>query len=274
MMKNFIFLMVISIMFASCSEYQKVLNKGTIAEQYKMAENLYEIEKYSKALTLFEKVTPAFAGKPQMQRIQFMVANANFKTHNYELSSYYFNRFINNYPNSTKLEEANYLVAQSYYKTSPVYSLDQKDSQKALTSLQAFLDRYPESEHAALVNHQYLEITEKLEKKAFEIAKQYYTIGRYTAAIMAFDIFISEYLGTKYKEDALYYKFKAGHDLAIKSVFSKKEKRLKDALKYHRKFKKYYAESKYTNGSEKMAKKINKELEKLQPKNITVTKTK
>ena len=113
-MKNFVYLLLISFLFASCSEYQKVLNKGTIADQYKLAEKLYEQGKYTKALTLFEKVTPAFTGKPQLQRIQFMVANSNYMTKSYELSSYYFNRFINNYPNSTKLEEANYLVAQSY----------------------------------------------------------------------------------------------------------------------------------------------------------------
>ncbi len=266
-MKNLVFLILLILTFASCSEYQKVLNKGTIPEQYKMAESLYKEGKYSKALNLFEKVTPAFRGKPQLQRIQFMVANANYKTKSYELSSYYFNRFINNYPNSTKLEEAKFLVSQSYYKASPVYSLDQKDSHKALTSLQAFLDRYPESENTTLVNNQYQELTEKLEKKAFEIAKQYYTTEFYNAAIAALDVFISEYLGTKYKEEALFYIFKSGHDLSIKSIYSKKEQRLNDALKYHKRLLKYYPESEFLIESEDMVVKINSELEKFNPTN-------
>ncbi len=266
-MKNLVFLLLLVLTFASCSEYQKVLNKGTIPEQYKMAESLYEAKKYSKALTLFEKVTPAFRGKPQLQRIQFMVANANYQTKSYELSSYYFNRFINNYPNSTKLEEANFLVSQSYYKASPVYSLDQKDSQKALTSLQAYLDRYPESENNALINNQYQELTVKLEKKAFEIAKQYYKTEHFNSAIKALDIFISEYLGTKYKEEALFYIFKSGYDLSIKSVYSKKEQRLNDALKYYKRFLKYYPKSEYLSESEDMVAKINSELEKFNPTN-------
>lgn len=266
-MKNLVFLLLIVLAFASCSEYQKTLNKGTIAEQYKMAEELYTQEKYSKAITLFEKVTPAFKGKPQMQRIQFMVANSNFKTKSYELSAYYFNRFINNYPKSSKLEEANYLVSQSYYMSSPVFSLDQKDSQKALTSLQAFLDSYPNSEHAESVNNQYKELTEKLEKKAFEIAKQYYKTENYTAAISALDIFVSEFLGTKYKEDALFYKFKAGYDLGMKSVYYKKEKRLSDALKYFNRFKKYYPASDYIDESNSMVEKLNKELENIKSQN-------
>ena len=260
-MKNLVFLILITFLFTSCSEYQKVLNKGEIADQYKMAEELYEDGKYSKAITLFEKVTPAFKGKPQMQRIQYMVANSNFETKSYELAAYYFNRFINNYPKSSKLEEANFLVSQSYYKSSPVFSLDQKDSQKALSSLQAFLDRYPDSKNAELVNSQYKELTIKLEKKAFEIAKQYYKTENYTAAITALDNFTTEYLGSKYKEDALFYKFKAGYDLSLKSVYYKKEKRLNDAIKYHKRFVKYYPESQYTEESDNMVKKINKELE-------------
>ncbi|MCF6349990.1 MAG: outer membrane protein assembly factor BamD [Flavobacteriaceae bacterium] len=263
-MKNLVFLLFITVLFTSCSEYQKALNKGTIADQYKMAEELYEAGKYSKAITLFEKVTPAFKGKPQMQRIQFMVANSNFKTKSYELAAYYFNRFINNYPKSSKLEEANFLVSQSYYKSSPVFSLDQKDSQKALTSLQVFLDRYPDSNNAKLVNSQYKELTEKLEKKAFEIAKQYYKTENYIAAITALGNFTTEYLGSKYKEDALFYKFKAGYDLSLKSIFHKKEKRLNDALKYHKRFIKYYPESQYIEESDAMLERINITLENME----------
>lgn len=273
-MKNLVFLLLIILTFSSCGEYQKVLNKGTTAEQYKMAEDLYNEGEYSRAISLFEKVTPKFTNKPQMQRIQFMVANSNYQIKSYELSSYYFNRFINNYPKSTKLEEANFLVSQSYFKASPVFSLDQKDSEKALNSLQAFLDRYPESEHVKLVNQQYKELTIKLEKKAFEIAKLYYKTEKYTAAIAAFDIFISEYLGTKYKEDALFYKFKAGHDLAIKSVPFKKEKRLNDALKYHKRLNKYYPDSRFTKESTGLLSNINKELKVYnpQPKKTKVKK--
>ena len=54
---------------------------------------MYEAKKYSKALDLFEKVTPSYRGKPQMERIQFMVAQSNFNEKNYDLAGYYFNRF-------------------------------------------------------------------------------------------------------------------------------------------------------------------------------------
>ena len=71
-MKNLIYITVIGLLFTSCSEYQKVLNKGTVEEQYVMANKQYEAKKYNKALSLFEKITPSYSGKPQMERIQFM----------------------------------------------------------------------------------------------------------------------------------------------------------------------------------------------------------
>lgn len=72
-MRNLTILLFVTAILMSCSNYNKVLNKGTTTEKYKMATDLYEAKKFSKALRLFEMITPAYKGKPQMERIQFMV---------------------------------------------------------------------------------------------------------------------------------------------------------------------------------------------------------
>lgn len=267
-MKKIVFLLVVIISLSACSEYNKVLNKGDIKSQYKMAEQMYEAGKYTKAMALFEKVAPTFRNKPQLQRIRYMSAKSDYALKHYDLASYRFNRFINNYPKSSKIEEVYYLAAQSQYKLSPNSSLDQKDTHKALTSLQDFLDKYPDSEYAKEVNNQYKELTLKLDKKAFDVAYLYYKTGKYKSAIVAFDNFISDYLGTKYKEDALYYKFKSAATLAKKSVIYKKEKRLKEAVKAHKRFVKYYPESKFRKDADNLVEKITEELEITESLNI------
>ena len=172
-MRNFTYIIIFSLLLASCGQYQKVLNKGNVQEQYKLATELYEAKKYSKALNLFEKVTPSYRGKPQMERIQFMVAQSNFNTKSYDLAGYYFDRFTQNYPTSSKKEEAAYLSAYSYMLASPKFSLDPTDTYKALTAFQGFIDAYPDSKRLADANKYYQEISYKLQKKAFEIAKVY-----------------------------------------------------------------------------------------------------
>ena len=83
----------------------------------------------------------------------------------------------------------------------------------------------------------------RLEKKDFEVAKQYYHMEKYHAAITAFDTFNEEHLGSKLKEEAMYLKFKASYDLGMKSILVKKEKRLKEAQLASAKFKRAFPES-------------------------------
>ena len=259
--EKILFLFFVIVTFASCSEYQKVLNKGKVEDKYKMATELYEEGKYKKAIILFEKIIPTYERKPQMQRVMYMVADSYYNSKDYELSAYYFNRFIANYPTSSRIEEAAYLVAHSHYLSSPKYSRDQKDTLKALDAFQNYIDKYPSSERLTDANKYYNELTFRLEKKSFEIAKQYYHVEDYTAAIAGFENFLQEHIGSKLKEDALYYKFRASSDLAFKSVIQKKEKRIKDAFAVHDKFMKNYPESERVEELATLHENLNKELE-------------
>jgi len=258
--KIYIFILLISLGLASCGEYHKVLNKGTAQEQYQMASKMYEEQSYTKAIQLFEKITPFYRGKPQMERIQYMISQSYYNTKQYTLSSYYFDKFLKNYPKSSKVEEAAYLSAHSYYLASPIFSLDQKDTYEALNALQNFIYKYPESDKVSEANESINELTYKLETKAFEIAKQFYNTGDYIAAITSFDNFTSEYLGTSYKEESLYLRFMASYKLAINSYIYKKEKRLNDAIKAHEKLKRSFPESEHLQETGKLLIELNEEL--------------
>ena len=255
--KNLAYLLSFSVLLFSCGEYQKVLNKGTSEDQYKMAVKMYESKNYGKALRLFEKITPSYRDKPQMERFQFMVAQSNFNEKNYSISGYYFDRFAKNYPKSSKKEEASFLAAYSYKLASPVFSLDPTDTNKALESFQSFINEYPDSDKIKEANKHYKELRYKLQKKYFEIAKTYYrTAGydlrNYKAAIQAFDNLLSDYLGSEFKEEALYYRLKAAHDFVLKSTFRRKPERVKDAISAYEKLKRNYPESTFMEDAEKM----------------------
>ena len=259
--KNSIVGLLIALLVSSCGEYSKVLNKGTSAEQYTLASKLYKDGKYNKALPLFEKVIPAYRGKPQMERIQFMVADANYQTKNWLLAAYHFDKFTKNYPRSTKREEALFQSAHSYYKAIPRSSLDQSDTNKAIEAFQRFIDTYPSSDRIAQANKYVKEMQLRLEKKAYDIAYQYYHTENYKAAIVAFDNFLSDNLGTSFKEDALFYKSKAAHDLALNSVLSKKEARIQAAIKAIDRFERNFKNSNYTKEAERLRKDLNNELQ-------------
>ena len=108
------------------------------------------------------------------------------------------------------------------------------------------------------------ELTEKLELKAFEIARQYNTIGEstrdYNAAIKALDNFVFNYPGSKYKEDALFYKYDSMYKLEINSIPAKKEERLNTTKIYYQNLVKFKADTKYLEKSNKMLEEVDKEL--------------
>jgi len=261
-MKKFVFLLVLILALSSCSEYNKVLNKGDVKSQYQLAEKLFKEEEYAKAMTLFEKVAPTFTKNAQLQRIRYMSAICDYKLKDYETASYRFNRFINNYPKSSKIENAYFLNAQSLFELSPRSSLDQKNTTKALEALQTYLDLYPDSKNTEIINKQYKELTNKLNYKGYHIAYLYYKTEKYKTAIVAFDNYLSDFIGSKYKEDALFYKFKSSYMLAIKSVEYKKLARLKNAIKAQKRFIKYYPNSKkYSKEATSLLEKINNEIE-------------
>jgi len=230
---------------------------------------MYEAKEYGKALRLFEKITPVYRGKPQMERIQFMVAQSNFNTKNYSLAGYYFDRFTKNYPSSSKREEAAFLSAYSYKLDSPVFSLEQTQTYKAIDSYQSFINTYPDSERIDEANLHYKELRLKLQKKAFEIGKTYYKTAEYDsrnykASIQAFDNMLEDYLGSEYKEEALFYRLKAAHDYVLKSTKRKKEPRIKDAIAAYDKLIRNFPNTQYLVESNKMLATLNEEKQQLQ----------
>lgn len=255
----------------SCSDYQKLLNSDDTSEKYKQAEVFYNNGEYRKANRLFEQIVPKYRGKPQAQRIIFFFADSYFQTKSYSLAAYQYENFVKSYPKSDRIQEATFKAAKSYYFQSPTYSLDQEETYEAIEKLQVFINLYPSSEYAAEANQMIAELQEKLEKKDFEIAKQYYTIRDYKSAIKANDNFVAGFPGTKFREEALYVKFLALYEIATNSVLSKKEARLKELQQQYTLILRYYPETLFMEDLNGKMEKVNKELEQF---NTTTTLSK
>lgn len=261
-MKKIVSLLFLMALFTSCNEYQKALKNEDVAVKFEMGTKLYEEGKYTKAIRLFEQIAPAYRGKPQAEKLFYMFAQSYYKTNQFYLAGYQFESFVSSYPKSEKLQEAAFLGANSYSKLSPVYSLDQTDTFKAIDKLQAFIDTYPNSEYLSQANETVKGLTEKIEKKVYENAKGYNTISDYKSAVVALDNFIADYPGTKYKEDALFYRFDSAYQLGINSVESKMEERLNVAKTAYSNLMKFNADSQYKEKANAMLARVEQDLQK------------
>ncbi len=260
MIKRIFALFLVLLVLASCSEYQKALKNEDVAQKYKIGEKMYEAKKYQKALRLFEQIAPTYRGKPQAEKLFYMYGKSFYAEKEFYSAGYQFDNFVSSYPRSEKVEEVAYLGAISYSKLSPRYSLDQVDTYKAIDKLQSFIDNYPDSKYLAEANEVVKQMREKIEKKNFEIAKQYNTISDHKSALVALDIFLGEFPGTPFKEEALYYRFDSAYQLAINSIESKKQERLLAAKQAHATLIKFAPESKFRKKADEMLEQLNNDL--------------
>lgn len=268
-MNKIVYIFLVLITIVSCSPYQKALKSDDSSEKLKEAMALYEKGKFSKAITLFEQIAPSYKGRPQGERMFYFYAMSNYNLGKkvsayYVTAAYQFESFAAGYPLSDKREEARFLAGESLYYLAPVYSLDQNGTNKGIDKLQQFIDSYPKSDYLPKANQYVKDLRERIEKKAFENAKQFNTIaewaGDFKAPLKALDNFLSDYPGTPYKEDALFYKLDTVYKYAINSIESKKEERLLSAKVAYDALIKFNSESKYKEQADKMLKNIDKEL--------------
>lgn len=261
-MKKIISVLLVVLFFSSCNEYQDALKKDDAAFKFEVGTRLFEAGKYSKASRLFEQLAPSYRGKPQGEKLFYMYAISLYKTKQYYLAGYQFDSFNSGYPKSEKAEECAYLGAKSYSMLSPVYTIDQTDTYKAIEKIQEFIDRYPNSQYIVEANEISKKLNDKIEHKVYENAYAYYRISNYKSALIAFDNFIVDFPGTAYKEKALYYKLDAAYLLAMNSIYIKMQERLVNAKTCYNNLVKFKPDTEFKSKADERLAKIDEELQK------------
>jgi outer membrane protein assembly factor BamD len=74
------------------------------------------------------------------------------------------------------------------------------------------------------------EMRQKLERKSFEIAKQYWHTENYRAAVEALATTLNEFPDTRFREEAMYLKLDSSFKLAKNSIVSLQAQRFKQTL--------------------------------------------
>lgn len=265
-MKKLFYVLIITVLVSSCSEFQKALKSEDTALKFQLGTELYEEGKYNKAFRLFEQILPAYRGKPQAEKLTYMHANCSYELGDYYIASYHFDKFVDIYPESDKAEEASYLSAKGFYHNSPVYSKEQKETVEAIEKLQLFVNAYPNSKYLGEANALVKELDFKLERKAYEIAKQYDLIKDYKASIKSFNNFLVDFPGSQLKEDALFYRFDAAYNLAVLSVDELKPERIDEAMGYYNYLLKGFPQTKYREQAETRKEELQNQLSALTTK--------
>jgi len=243
--KAWLILLLGTLFFVSSCKFQKLVKSGSVDEKYEAAVKLYNEKDYSRALQLFDQLAGVMRATDKSQKISYYYAYSYYHQKDYTLASYYFKRYATNFPGSPEAEECAFMSAYCNYLNSPEFSLDQTVTYEAIKELQLFVNTYPGSKRVSECNDLIDKLREKLEIKDFRIAKLFYRMDDYSAAIMSLNNILKEFPETPHKEDILFLIFKSYHKFAKQSIEERKKDRYSKAMAAYQEFVSQYPESQF-----------------------------
>lgn len=124
-------------------------------------------------------------------------------------------RYIDYYPAGEYAALAQYLVALSYYDQIVDIGRDQENTFKALQALRIVIERFPDSEYAALAQPKFTTALNQLAGKEMDVGRYYLKRGQFAAAIGRFKAVVEDYGETPHRPEALHRLVEANLSLGL-----------------------------------------------------------
>lgn len=216
---------VIAALVSCKSQYDALLESNDNDAKYKAAFEYFNAGKYKKAADLFESLSVLTNGTSRDDTVQFYWGLSNYRNNDYYTAETNFVNFLGKFPLSPFAENAQFLRIDCLYKQTYRYELDQTPSYRALAAISEYKINYPGTLYAAACKRMEDDLNERLDRKAFENARIYYTMSDYKAARVALKNVLKEDSDNIYREDILYYAAMSSYKFAEKSIPSKQKER-------------------------------------------------
>lgn len=250
-LRNFLYIFLCIITLSACSGYEKALKSKDVNYKLTKANEFYDKKKYEHANAIYESLIPVMAHTRNSEPLYYRYAFSFYYMKDYLSASYHFKNFVDLFPSSKDAEECEFMYGLCLFKLSPKHGLDQTNTEKALESLQSYINTHPNSKRVEEANKYVMASLGKLEEKEADAAKLYYKIGRYKAAGICFKTVMRNYPESP---NADYYQMmmvKSYYNLAKESFPEKQEERYVSAITAYQELIEGYPKSKYIAEAEK-----------------------
>ena len=172
-------------------------------------------------------------------------------TANFVLATNEFREFLQFYPTNPRADYAQYKLAMSHYRQMRAPERDQTETRAALREFDAFFDRYANSQLAPEVKEKWRETRDRLSESSYRVGLYYYRVKWYPGAIDRFREILKDDPGFSFRDAVYFY-------LAESLVKTNKKA---EALPYFERLVKEFEQSEYLDEAQKRL----RELENEQP---------
>lgn len=264
-MRKSIFLLPLGLitLFASCTEYTKVMKSRDVDYKFDYAKKAYEQKKYVQASTVLTDIYTPLRGTAKGEEALFLLAMSYYENKDYANSNLFFKTYYTRYPKGKFAELSRFYSGYGFYLDSPDPQLDQSYTVKAIEELSNFLEVYPQSEKVPEAQKAIFEMQDKLTLKELQNAQLYYNLGNfmgnnYQSAIIVCQNALRDYPYSKYREDFEFLILKSKYQMAKHSVAERMTDRYRDVVDEYFSFANNWPESKHLKEAETIYKIANK----------------
>ncbi len=253
-MRIFSLLLISSLLFFSCNDFNKVLKSKDYEYKLRRAEEYFQAKKYRFAEQLYLELFPVYKGTEKFEDLYYKYAYTAFYQKNYMDAENLFKGFLDVFPNSPKAEEVSYMHAYCFYLQSPKIELEQTSTAKTIGMMQTFISNFPGSPRVKDANEMIEKSRQKLEVKEYNAAKLYYTLQQYRAAGIAFTNLLNNYPESSRGDEYKLMSIKAFYEFAKLSIVDKQIERFEKVITEYNDFVDRYPESKLLKEAESVNK--------------------
>jgi outer membrane protein assembly factor BamD len=226
--KNSLILMVLLVLagVSACkTEYDRVLEGSDVDAKYKAAFEYFNAGKYTRAAQLFESLSLLTNGSERHDTVMYYLGLSNYSNKDYYTAETNFQQYLTYFPQSTFTEMAEFLRIDCLYRATLRYELDQTPTYAAINAIGEYLREHPTGANADICRHRLEELSERLDRKAFENARLYYKMEDYLASRVALKNVLKDNAENVFREEILYYTAMSSYKYALLSVREKQKER-------------------------------------------------
>jgi outer membrane protein assembly factor BamD len=151
----------------------------------------------------FEEVDRQHPYSDWARKSLLMSAYAYYEARDYDNCIGAASRYITLHPGSPDAAYAQYLIAASNFDQIPDITRDQGRTEKAISSLEEVIRKYPNSEYATAARRKLEAARDQLAGKEMMVGRYYMDKRDFTGAINRFKTVVTQYQTTRHVEEAL-----------------------------------------------------------------------
>jgi len=194
-------------MLAACASTPAVTKSAQA--NYQDGEVAYASGHYEDAIASWKKVRESYSSPELTAQAELKIADAHFQNKAYIEAAAAYEDFRKLHPTHEKSAYALYRLCLSHYFQVTGFDTDQTSVKNAVITMESFLKRYPDSEHAAEIRQKLADCRIKQMEYETYVGNFYLRTGKYASAIKRLNEALLKYPTSPKLDQALFYLGKA-----------------------------------------------------------------